>query len=328
MPAETSSVLTADTPATPAKPAPSGSRKIVSWLVGFFVVLLVVEAGVRVASTRLPEPLRYYSTDAQRIVDDMDVLRRAGVKSDLTFVGTSMVRRDIDADEMESKLPGIKWAHNVALPGAQTPIVERWMLDEVIPRIHPKRVVWGISSLDFNDGRPDHPIDQYDSARQTQPGTYADLDRLMGHVAVSEYREALRNPLTLERTGDGQCHVVRRPPPPARTPCGGSGIRKPSAKQIAAGPSEPSSDGSRQTTRQLPHRTHGARVVYADPDADEGKEHRDRRRDHAGAVRVSHRTPAWRDRLRGVEGQGHRGREGHRCSGDRHVSDDAGRRLP
>jgi hypothetical protein len=133
----------------------------------------------------------------------MNALQRAGIRSDVAFVGTSLVRRGIDANEVERLTPGVKWAHNVALPGAQTPIVERWMLEEVIPRLHPRQVVWGVSSLDFNSGRPDHPIDDYNGARATEQGAYADLDRVLQSSALSEHRDALRDPLTLERAAEG-----------------------------------------------------------------------------------------------------------------------------
>src|SRR5205814_500643 len=132
---------------------------------GFLVVVLGSEVAVRAAQHHLPEPRHYFSIPAETYVHSMNTLRAHGIRSDITFVGTSMVERDIDANLVEKLLPDVHWAHNVALPGSQTSVVRRWLLNEVLPRLRARRVVWGISSLDFNSGRPDHPVDQYDAAR-------------------------------------------------------------------------------------------------------------------------------------------------------------------
>lgn len=192
-----------EAPAPPAAPVRRGRVRWVQWLAGFLIVVLGAELAVRVLADRLPEPLDHFSVHAQRTVNDLEALEAAGVRSDLTFVGTSMVRRDIDANRAEELMPGIEWAHNVALPGAQTPVVERWMLEEVVPRIEPRRVVWGISSIDFNDGRPNKTIDQYELARATERGWYADADRALQRFAVSDHRDVLRDPLQLERSLTG-----------------------------------------------------------------------------------------------------------------------------
>ncbi len=192
---------------------PKGPRQIIGWLAGFLVVVLGSEFAVRAAAPHLSDPHNYFSDVATEAVHSMDTLRAHGIRSDLTFVGTSMVRRDVDADTMEAKIPDIHWAHNVGLPGAQSTVVERWLLQEVIPRLHPKRVVWGISSLDFNSGRPDHPIDQYNTARATEPGFFGDLDRIMWNSDISQYRDQLRDPYTLYTDARGRAtHLVDHRP--------------------------------------------------------------------------------------------------------------------
>lgn len=181
-----------------------GAHPVLAFVAALLVVVGGTELAVRAAASRLPEPLEHFSGQSQTVVDDMDVLQAHGITSRLTFVGTSMVRRDVDAARVEKEL---RWpdtaAHNVALPGAQTTVVQRWLLEEVVPRIHPKRVVWGVSTLDFNAGRPDHPIDQYNAARASQHGFFGALDRIMGHLAVSEHREALRDPYQLKSVAQG-----------------------------------------------------------------------------------------------------------------------------
>ena len=177
----------------------------------------VVEAGIRVAEPRLPEPLRYFSGQSQTSIHDLDVLEAKGITSNITFVGTSMVRRDIATEKIEVDL---KWprtsVHNVALPGAQTTLTKRWMLEEVVPRIHPKVVVWGVSSLDFNSGRPDHPVDRYNSARATRRGFVADLDRALETVSISKHRSTLRDPNKLKIAAQGDALHSRQAVPLAR----------------------------------------------------------------------------------------------------------------
>ncbi len=173
------------------------ARRILSFIAGFLVVVIGAELGVRIVHHRLTEPDLYFSDPATIDVKSMNKLAAHGIRSDLTFVGTSMVRRDIDPNLVEKQISGVNWAHNVALPGAQTTIIDRWLLQEVVPRLHPKQVVWGISSLDFNSGRPDHPIDQYNQARATERGFYGDADRVMTNLDLSLYRDSLRDPYKL-----------------------------------------------------------------------------------------------------------------------------------
>ncbi len=195
-----------------ARPRPRSRHFVWQWIAGFLVILLGAELGVRALANHLPEPLDYFSGQAQTVVHDMNVLRQHGIRSDLTFIGTSMVRRDIDANKFESVIPDVHWAHNVALPGTQTPVMQRWLLEEVLPRIHPKRVVWGVSSLDFNGGR-DQAITRYDTARATERGLLGELDRLMGISALSENRTALRDPYQWDRVMSGHAVTYSHPRP-------------------------------------------------------------------------------------------------------------------
>jgi hypothetical protein len=186
-----------------AAPAPAAPVRTKRWwltfAVGFLVVALGVDIGLRVVASQLSQPRTYFSANAQTLVGDMDVLQARGVRSDLTFVGTSQMRRGIDANQVEDEL-GLKAAHNVALPGAQTPVVERWLLEEVVPRIHPKRVIWGIQSIDFNAGRDRKSIALYNRARATKQGLYGVLDRAMEKIATSKHRNELRDPLALSKS--------------------------------------------------------------------------------------------------------------------------------
>lgn len=200
----------ARTRAPDAAPKVRSKRWWLGFLAGFLVVTLGVDIGLRVLSDQLPVPQRYFSANAQQLVGDMDVLAANGIRSDLAFVGTSQVRRGIDANQAEEEL-GLDAVHNVALPGAQTPLVERWLLEEVDPRIHPKRVVWGIQSIDFNGGRDRKSIGLYNRARATKQGLYGVLDRALEHIPVSEHRTELRDPVALSKDfGKGNGAVKKR----------------------------------------------------------------------------------------------------------------------
>ena len=200
-------VSVAESPETdgpgPRSRRPTRRGTWVAWIAGFLIVVVGAELGARVLEPRLPHARTYFSNDARMVAADMDVLHDNSVSSDITFTGTSMMRRDVAANDVE-KLLGVKWAHNVALPGSQTPVTERWLLEEVIPRIHPKRVVWGIQSIDFNSGRDNKSIEQYNRARATQKGFYADADRALEASALSANREALRDPLTVQHALEGK----------------------------------------------------------------------------------------------------------------------------
>ena len=170
-------------------------RWVAVFLAGLLAAILVAEVGLWVVESRLPTPLDYYDKRPQDLVHGMNRIEAAGVHSDITFVGTSQVARGALPRVVRKKL-GFDWVENVALPGAQTPVVQRWLLEEVVPRLHPKRVVWGVSSIDFNGGRPDPVIDRYDAARATRPGFIADADRMLSdHLALAKYRNELRDPV-------------------------------------------------------------------------------------------------------------------------------------
>ena len=175
-----------------------GKRWWLGFAAGFLVIVLGAEIGMRLGADRISQPRNYFSGNADTVVHDMKVLQAAGIKSDITFVGTSQVRRSVEDDQVEREL-GVKYAHNVALPGAQTPVVKRWMLEEVVPRIHPKRVVWGTQSIDFNANRSRKSIVFYNRARATKQGFYGAADRLLEKSAISEHRVELRDPVALSQ---------------------------------------------------------------------------------------------------------------------------------
>ncbi len=218
--------------ATSGAPAKRRGRFTAAFVIGLLTTLVGSELAVRASAGRLSEPQIYFSGPAQTAIHDMDVLAAAGITSDITFVGTSFVRRGIAADRFEGKFADSDYVHNLALPGAQTPVVERWLLDEVVPRLHPKRVVWGVSSIDFNAGRPNRTIEQYLDARASEPGWIAALDRALLSIALSEHRDELRDPASLIEAARGNRERFTRQRPLGRRAVWDLGFRDLSDAQL------------------------------------------------------------------------------------------------
>ena len=177
------------------------ARYIIWVLLVTFAVVAIAEGTIRVLDHRLEEPLQWYHISAQRKDAEMDRLAEAGLTSDLTFIGTSMVAADIVTERFEERLVTIVDAHNLALPAAQATVVKRWVLEAVLPKLHPDRVIWGISTLDFNSNRAELPIETYDRSRATRHGVLGVMDRVLDHLALSHHREKLRDLSVLEDLG-------------------------------------------------------------------------------------------------------------------------------
>lgn len=182
------------------------------WLgvaIGALVVLLLAEGAVRVIEPRLPEPPDWFSPSAARLVREMDTFAVRGdpttgsTRLGTAVAGSSMAGRDLipEAIVEESWYP----ARSVALAGGgQTTLQERWLLEEVEPRVDPATVVWGISSLDFNAARRADTIGRYDAARATRRGFFGAADRTLARVsALARDRAALRDPYLMSQVLTG-----------------------------------------------------------------------------------------------------------------------------
>jgi hypothetical protein len=171
---------------------------LLRFLAGLVAVFVLAELGVRAVSSRLDEPLEYYTPFAQQMVTEMEALESAGRDSDLLFVGTSMVQLGINVAPFEARLESVEAGHKAALPGGQPALMELWLRDEVLPRLNPRRVVWGVSSLDFNGKRPEPMVEVYQEGRAARVGVLANLDRFLArHLYLVRYREQLRDPIGL-----------------------------------------------------------------------------------------------------------------------------------
>lgn len=208
-------------------------RVLLAWSAGLLSIILLAEGVIRVIENRLPEPADWFSPASARLVREMDQLQEQNVRSSITIVGSSMSGRDLvpsavargladtskitpsaldpsSATEAQTANPLIK---NLSVGGGgQTTVVERWLLEEVVPRIHPQRIIWGVSSLDFNAARRKSTIERYNNARQTRVGALADADQsLASFSALAKNRAALRDPYDMLKIVTGADLSTRLP---------------------------------------------------------------------------------------------------------------------
>ena len=174
---------------------------------------LLLEGVVRLVEPRLEPPAIWYSSSAQRLVRDMDALAEAGVRGGLVLAGTSQTNTDLLPAVFEDELASVDHAANVGLAAATTRVNQRWLLRQVQPRLQPSKVLWGVSSLDFNANRKPDTFALYNASRGARPGLLGSLDRKLSRVsALVRHRELVTDPAAFVRdVRDGH-------PPPDNTP--------------------------------------------------------------------------------------------------------------
>lgn len=112
-------------------------------------VLVVLELGARAVAERLPDPLEWHSYEVQRKVEQIDGRREQG--ADVVFLGTSMVNAAVIPSVFEDVAGGGVTAYNAGLSSSIPRLTEPWALEVVLPRLRPRLVVIGVSSLDLTD---------------------------------------------------------------------------------------------------------------------------------------------------------------------------------
>lgn len=171
-----------------------GHRRWLGVLLGALVVLLLAEIGVRLIEARLPEPRDWFSPSAARLVREMDAAAAGGATGGFVVAGSSMAGRDLVPDRVVTD-PEVPTGSVALAGGGQTTVQERWLTEEVGPRLRPGAVLWGISSLDFNATRRADTIDRYAAARATRTDRFGAADRVLArYSALARNRDALRDP--------------------------------------------------------------------------------------------------------------------------------------
>lgn len=180
-------------------------RRVPRVIAGALICLLTAEGAVRLLESRLPDPPDWFSPPAARLVREMDVAQSRGLAGGLTVTGSSTAGRGLVPSVLARGTSDSLPARSVALGGGgQTTLQERWLLEEVVPRIHPKSVVWGVSSLDFNRGRRLESIGRYNRSRATRSGPLGSADRALARIsAIARNRAGLRDPYVMSKVLSG-----------------------------------------------------------------------------------------------------------------------------
>jgi hypothetical protein len=161
----------------------------------FVAVLVLAEIGARAIAPHLPEPPLW--TDDTTTVKVAQLDARDCV--DLVFAGNSMTRDGMDPAAFAADSEGRR-TYNAALDAATPALLERWVLDEVDPRVSPDGVVLGLSSFDLNDsaaiGRS--ALAAYDEAPLTRDDLFGRLQApLLRSLDLFRYRNEIRDPEVL-----------------------------------------------------------------------------------------------------------------------------------
>jgi hypothetical protein len=94
--------------------------------------------------------------------------------------------------------PEARSAYNAALAGGVPVVMEPWLLEEVIPRLQPEMVIWGLSSMDLSTSYGADNLDRYRDALETRTGTLAAVEQTTARFsALVRYRTILRRPSAL-----------------------------------------------------------------------------------------------------------------------------------
>ena len=119
-------------------------------VVAVLAMLLVAEGGTRAIASDLPPPLIWHSFEAQKKVGQLDALAGRGGAA-IVFTGNSMMNVGVDPAVFERDAGGGVTTYNASLSSAIPRLTEPWMLRVVLPRLHPKLVVIGVTSYEFTD---------------------------------------------------------------------------------------------------------------------------------------------------------------------------------
>lgn len=172
----------------------SGRRIPLRILVPLMAVVLASEVVVRVIDPALPVPIDHSTRDYVAKIDQMDAVGAAG-GVDVVFAGTSQVMFSVEPAALADA--GVEWtSYNAAVPGASPAMNAHWILEEVVPRLRPSTVVYGIGPVDLHRTAATEMLEaRYFGSRAVRPGLLADLERWAADgSALVRHRESLRQP--------------------------------------------------------------------------------------------------------------------------------------
>lgn len=176
-----------------------GLRWLPRFLIAAIVIALAAEGAARLTVNAAEAPvLRWHDFSSQFKVRQMDELALTEVAGGgLVIIGTSMAQQDL-IPELFIDPSGTGATYNAGLNGGVPVVMEPWLIDQVIPRLRPNVVVWGLSPLDLSAVYGNSVKDAYDQAFETRPGVLAATDRWASSFSMLvSARAVLREPTML-----------------------------------------------------------------------------------------------------------------------------------
>ena len=171
-------------------------KRLAVGAVALVAVLVLAEVAARAVSPYLPEPPLWTDDTTTVKVAQLDALECA----DLVFAGNSMTRDGLDPATFEAADPQERSTYNAALDAATPALQERWVLDEVDPRVTPDGVVLGVSSFDLNDEAAigQTALGAYDAAPLSRDDLFGRLQAPFIRTSdLFRYRNEIRDPEVL-----------------------------------------------------------------------------------------------------------------------------------
>jgi hypothetical protein len=171
------------------------------------VVLLLAELTMRVVGPHLQPNQTWADTEDEVKVAQMRSLAQAGNRGGFVFIGSSLADVGVDPEQF-IKLAGLRTpAYNAALGGGDLAVLAWWTTKVVVPILHPRVVVLGVSSVEFNandtyvaglralffDAPAVHHISHDESLLQTLERKAEDWSYLF------RYRKVVRDPAKVRR---------------------------------------------------------------------------------------------------------------------------------
>ncbi len=211
------------------KPGKSGLKIVLQFVIGMALSLVAIDQAVAFAEPHINEPRRFYHARVDTLAVALEDLPEPD-KVDALLVGTSVVERGLDAKTLGAELD-LELPVNVSTPGGQIPVASQWLEQKVLTEVDPDLIVWGVTSIDFNENRLEPTIDSSDEARGTKPGFIGEADRLLWEVSsVSRLRSRLQLfRFTDElRTGEPTSILNQNPLSPLQNSLANRGEKNPS----------------------------------------------------------------------------------------------------
>jgi hypothetical protein len=119
------------------------------------VILLVAELFTRLIASHLQTPLAWNDYEVQRKVQQIDTLSHQGGAS-VVYLGSSVVDFAVEPSVVDQQIGHHVVSYNAGLLAAVPVQTAQWAETVVLPKLHPKVIVLGLISYDFeksNAGR-------------------------------------------------------------------------------------------------------------------------------------------------------------------------------